>query len=291
MSEAQSRKKGLGKGLGALLPQAQSAPPPGQRTYFMAGIEEIRPNPWQPRKKVGSAAIEQLADSIRVNGIIQPLLVRRTAEGYELIAGERRWRAAQKAGLQEVPVVVKDTEPHLQLELALIENIQRKNLNPIEEAEAYRKLIEEFGLSQEEVARRVGKERSTVANFLRILRLPGSVQEKILEGLISLGQAKCLLGLEDSREQLDLARQIVERQLSVRELERILKKMTGAAPKKKTSAADQPEDWVKDLVRRFQTKIEVKKGKKGGRIEIHYRSEDELIRLVDLLMSPSGARL
>jgi ParB family chromosome partitioning protein len=291
MSEAQSRKKGLGKGLGALLPQAQSAPPPGQRTYFMAGIEEIRPNPWQPRKKVGSAAIEQLADSIRVNGIIQPLLVRRTAEGYELIAGERRWRAAQKAGLQEVPVVVKDTEPHLQLELALIENIQRKNLNPIEEAEAYSKLIEEFGLSQEEVARRVGKERSTVANFLRILRLPGSVQEKMLEGLISLGQAKCLLVLEDSREQLDLARQIVERQLSVRELERILKKMTGAAPKKKTSAADQPEDWVKDLVRRFQTKIEVKKGKKGGRIEIHYRSEDELIRLVDLLMSPSGARL
>jgi ParB family transcriptional regulator, chromosome partitioning protein len=291
MSEAQTRKKGLGKGLGALLPQAQPAPPPGQRTYLMAGIEEIRPNPWQPRKKVGSAAIEQLADSIRVNGIIQPLLVRKTPEGYELIAGERRWRAAQKAGLQEVPVVVKDTDPHLQLELALIENIQRKNLNPIEEAEAYRKLIEQFGLSQEEVARRVGKERSTVANFLRILRLPGSVQEKMLEGLISLGQAKCLLSFEDSREQIDLARQIVERQLSVRDLERIIKKMTGGTEKKKPPVVDPPEDWVKDLVRRFQTKIEVKKGKKGGRIEIHYRSEDELIRLVDLLMSPTGTRL
>jgi ParB family chromosome partitioning protein len=289
MSETQTRKKGLGKGLGALLPQAQPAPPAG-RTYFLAGIEEIRPNPWQPRKKVGAAAIEQLADSIRVNGIIQPLLVRKTSEGYELIAGERRWRAAQKAGLREVPVLVKETDPHLQLELALIENIQRKNLNPIEEAEAYRKLIDEFGLSQEEVARRVGKERSTVANFLRILRLPEAVQERILEGTISLGQAKCLLGFEDSQAQLDLASQIVEKQLSVRELERVIKKMAGGRPPKTLPAADQGEDWVKDLIRRLQTKIELKKGKKGGRIEIHFRTEEELIRLVDLLMA-SATRL
>jgi ParB family chromosome partitioning protein len=290
MSEVQTRKKGLGKGLGALLPQAQPFHPAGPRTYFMAGIEEIRPNPWQPRKKVGAAAIEQLADSIRVNGIIQPLLVRKTAEGYELIAGERRWRAAQKAGLREVPVVVKDTDPHHQLELALIENIQRKDLNPIEEAEAYRKLIEEFGLNQEEVARRVGKERSTVANFIRILKLAGPVQEKILEGVISLGQAKCLLSFEDSREQLDLALQIVEKQLSVREIERIIKKRAGMV-KKKTRAAAESEDWIRDLVRRYQTRIQLKKGKKGGRIEIHYRSEDELIRLVDLLMATSGTRL
>jgi ParB family chromosome partitioning protein len=291
MSEAQTRKKGLGKGLGALLPQAQSPAPAVQRTYLTVGIEEIRPNPWQPRKRVGAAAIEQLADSIRVNGIIQPLLVRKTEEGYELIAGERRWRAAQKAGLQEVPVVVKEAGPHLQLELALIENIQRQNLNPIEEAEAYRRLIEEFNLSQEEVARRVGKERSTVANCLRILRLPRPVQEKILEGVLSLGQAKCLLSLEDGGEQIELARQIVERHLSVRDLERIIKKMTQGVEKKKIRSLAGPEDWVKDLVRRYQTRIQDKKGKKGGRIEIHYRSEEELIRLVDLLLSTPASRL
>ncbi|MBI5583203.1 MAG: ParB/RepB/Spo0J family partition protein [Deltaproteobacteria bacterium] len=291
MGEAQTRKKGLGRGLGALLPQAQPPAPASQRTYFTVGIEEIRPNPWQPRKKVGAASIEQLADSIRVNGIIQPLVVRKTEEGYELIAGERRWRAAQKAGLREVPVVVKDTTPHLQLELALIENIQRQNLNPIEEAEAYRRLIEEFSLSQEEVARRVGKERSTVANCLRILRLPGPVQEMILEGAISLGQAKCLLSFEDSREQIDLARQIVERQLSVRDLERIIKKTSKGAEKKKVRPVEGAEDWVKELVRSYQTRIQVKTGKRGGRIEIHYRSEEELIRLVDLLLSKPASRL
>ena len=284
MSDEKSRKKGLGKGLGALIPQVEkplTAPP---RDFLLLGIEEIQPNPLQPRKRVGEAAIEQLADSIRQNGIIQPLLVKKTEGGYELIAGERRWRAAQKAGLHEVPVVVKETSAHHQLELALIENIQRQNLNPIEEAAAYQRLIEEFGLSQEEVGRRVGKDRSTITNFLRILRLPVSIQEKILDGAISLGQAKCLLSLESAPEQIALAQQIVDRQLSVRELEQIIKKSPPAREKKKTSIQEETDDWVKNLVRKYQTRVQVKKGKRGGRIEIHYRSEEELIRLVDLLM-------
>jgi ParB family transcriptional regulator, chromosome partitioning protein len=284
MVEAKQQKRGLGKGLGALIPQTQSAPEIKKRTFLLVGIEEIRPNPWQPRKKVGSAAIEQLADSIREHGIIQPLLVKPTDSGYELIAGERRWRAAQKAGLHEVPVVLKETDTHRQLELALIENIQRENLNPLEEAEAYRQLVEEFGLSQEGIGLKVGKDRSTIANLLRILKLPEGIREKMLEGHLSLGQAKCLLSLDSPREQVELAELIIKRGLSVRELEKIIKKRPPAAPRKNFPGDGREEDWVKPLIRQYQTKIQVRRGKKGGRIEIHFVSEEELIRLVELLM-------
>ena len=171
------KKKGLGRGFGALIPPAGPLKTE-KRNFFYAGIEEVLPNPYQPRKKVGEALIDQLAESIKEKGIIQPLLVRKTAEGYELIAGERRWRAAQRAGLTEVPVIVREVEPTAQLELALIENIQRKNLNALEEAEAYQRLIQEFDLSQEEVGRRVGKDRSSVANLLRLLKLPPGLRKR-----------------------------------------------------------------------------------------------------------------
>ena len=284
MVEAKQQKRGLGKGLGALIPQAQPAVEVSKRSFLLVGIEEIRPNPRQPRKKPGSAAIDQLAESIRLHGIIQPLLVKPTDQGYELIAGERRWRAAQKAGLYEVPVVIKETDSHRQLELALIENVQRENLNPLEEAEAYQQLLEEFGLSQEEIGQRVGKDRSTVANLLRILKLPYQIRDKILEGELSLGQAKCLLSLDSIKEQAEWADLIIKRRLSVRELEKMIKKPGKGLTKKGSPQEEGEEDWIRPLIRQYQTKIQVKRGKKGGRIEIHFPSEEELIRLVDLLM-------
>ena len=170
------------------------------------------------------------------------------------------------------------------MELALIENIQRQNLNPLEEAEAYQQLLEEFGLSQEEIGQRVGKDRSTIANLLRILKLPLQIREKMLEGHLSLGQAKCLLSLDSSQEQLELADLIIKRRLSVRELEKRIKKRGNGVVRKSSPSGEREEDWIKPLIRQYQTKIQVKRGKKGGRIEIHFLSEEELIRLVDLLM-------
>lgn len=278
-----SKKKGLGRGLGALIPTAET-PKAEKRQFFYVGIEEIRPNPYQPRKKVKEAAIDQLAESIKEKGIIQPLLVSKNSEGYELIAGERRWRAAQKAGLMEVPVVVRETDSNDRLELALIENIQRQDLNPIEEAEAYEKLIQEFGLSQEEVGRRVGKDRSSIANFLRLRKLPSQVQEKISEGALSFGHGKCLLGLESSQEQIVLAKTIIEKGLSVRELERLLQKKPKAIKGRPSSKESEDAGWVKDLVSKYQTRIKLKRKKKGGTLEIFFHTEEELIRIVDLLM-------
>lgn len=278
-----AKKKGLGRGLGALIPTAET-PKAEKRQFFYVGIEEIRPNPFQPRKRVGEAAIDQLAESIKEKGIIQPLLVSKNSEGYELIAGERRWRAAQKAGLMEVPVVVRETDPNDRLELALIENIQRQDLNPIEEAEAYEKLIQEFGLSQEEVGRRVGKDRSSIANFLRLRKLPSQVQDKISEGGLSFGHGKCLLGLDSSQEQIALAKTIIEKGLSVRELERLIGKKPKEAKGRLSFREPDDAGWVKDLVTKYQTRIKLKRKKKGGTLEIFFHTEEELIRIVDLLM-------
>jgi ParB family transcriptional regulator, chromosome partitioning protein len=278
------KKKGLGRGLGALIPSLEPQKTEN-RTYLFVGIEEVRPNPFQPRKKVKEAAIEELAESIKEKGIIQPLLVRKMSEGYELIAGERRWRAAQKAGLTEIPVLIREVEPTAQLELALIENIQRQNLNAMDEAEAYQRLIQEFNISQEDVARRVGKDRSSVANFLRLLRLSPNVQEKIAEGALSFGHAKCLLSLESALDQNKMAEEVVEKGLSVRELERMIQKKTRVPAKKGTPAPlIYEDDWVKDMVQKYKTRIKLKRKKKGGLLEIHFHSEEELIRIVDLLM-------
>jgi ParB family transcriptional regulator, chromosome partitioning protein len=278
------KKKGLGRGLGALIPSMEPKKNES-RSFLFVGIEEVKPNPFQPRKKVKEAAIEELAESIKEKGIIQPLLVRKVDDGYELIAGERRWRAAQKAGLTEIPVLIREAEPTSQLELALIENIQRQNLNAMEEAEAYQRLIQEFNISQEEVARRVGKERSSVANFLRLLKLSPWIQEKIAEGTLSFGHAKCLLSLESALDQNKMAEGVIEKGLSVRELERMIQKQ-GRTPTKKGSA-DAPifeDDWVKDMVQKYKTRIKLKRKKKGGLLEIYFHSEEDLIRIVDLMM-------
>lgn len=277
------KKKGLGRGLGALIPTVE-VPKTEKRTFFYVGIEEIRPNPFQPRKKVKEASIDQLAESIKEKGIIQPLLVSKNDDGYELIAGERRWRAAQRAGLTEVPVILREEEPVSRLELALIENIQRQDLNVMEEAEAYQRLVQEFGLSQEEVGRRVSKDRSSITNLLRLLKLPSWVREKISEGSLSFGHAKCLLSLESVLDQTNLAKIVIEKGISVRELERIIKK-TGTAPGKKgPPVVSREEDWVRDMIQKYKTRIKLKRKKKGGSLEIFYHSEEELIRIVDLMM-------
>ena len=277
------KKKGLGRGLGALIPSMESSKPEN-RTFLFVGIEEVRPNPFQPRKKVKDADIEQLAESIKEKGIIQPLLVRKAVDGYELIAGERRWRAAQKAGLSEIPVLIREAEPTSQLELALIENIQRENLNPMEEAGAYQRLIQEFNISQEEVGRRVGKDRSTIANFLRLLKLSPWIQEKIAEGALSFGHAKCLLSLESAQDQTKLAKEVVDKGISVRELERLIKKTGKVTGKKGLVAVSPEEDWIKEIIGKFKTRIKLKRKKRGGLLEIYFHSEEDLIRIVDLLM-------
>ncbi len=284
------KKRGLGRGLGALIPSSETGLS-DKRPYITVGIEEIRPNPFQPRKNIKESAIEQLAESIKERGIIQPLLVRRVGDGYEIIAGERRWRAAQKAGLMEIPVLVREADPPDRLELALIENIQRENLNPIEEAEAYYKLTNEFNLSQEEIGRKVGKDRSTVANLLRLLKLPPQIQKKIADGSLSLGHAKCLLGLDSGQDQIRLAELVLEKGLSVRGLENVIGKTKLIKKRgRKEEKADQTEDdyWLKGLLQRYQTKIKLKRKKKGGVLEIHFYSEEDLIRIVDLLM-PNGS--
>jgi ParB family transcriptional regulator, chromosome partitioning protein len=277
------KKKGLGRGLGALIPTIEN-PKTEKRGFFYLAIEEVVPNPFQPRKKVKDADIDKLAESIKQNGIIQPLLVKKKDGGYQLIAGERRWRAAQRAGLTEVPAVLREAEAISQLELALIENIQRRNLNPMEEAEAYQRLVQEFGVSQEEVARQVSKDRTSISNSLRLLKLPPRIQEQISEGVLSFGHAKCLLGLESVEEQMQLAQEVIDHGLSVRELERLIKRKATISAKERTRPVPCEEDWVKEVISKLKTRVRLKRKKKGGALEIYFYSDEDLIRIVDLLL-------
>lgn len=276
------KKTGLGKGMAALLPVVEEE----GRRYFSCPIEEVRPNKNQPRKTFAPDKLDELAASIREKGIIQPLVVRRKSDHYELIAGERRWRAAQKAGLREVPVVIQDVSEDTALEMALIENIQREDLNAVEEAEAYQALLDNFSLTQEELARRVGKDRSTVANSLRLLKLTPELKKDIVEERLAMGHARALLALE-SAEQLQQARdEIVRKNLTVREAESLIKRLkTGAGPKSKPKKIEvQMADLVERLQQRFMAKVAIRKGNKGGRVEIVYGSQDELTRIVELLL-------
>jgi ParB family chromosome partitioning protein len=281
-----AKRPALGKGIGALL---SSAAQDGRHKYFVCPVEELKPHHRQPRKTFDDVKMAELVASIREKGVIQPLVVRHAGDHYQIIAGERRWRAAQKAGLKDVPVVIQDVSEDWALEMALIENIQREDLNPIEEAEAYRHLMNSFDLSQEEVAKRVGRERPTVANALRLLRLPKDIQQDVIAGQLSMGHARALLSL-DSGVQIKQARdQVVRRQFSVRQTEALVKKLKGgtdkAAPRK--SRLD-PElaDLAARLQRSLGTKVSIlpqSRGGKGGRIEISYYSAAELDRLLELL--------
>lgn len=274
------KKTGLGKGMGALLSVVETE----RSSYFLCPIEEIRPNKSQPRKTFADDKLEELAASIKEKGIIQPLVVRRKADHYELIAGERRWRASQKAGLLQVPVVIQDVSEDTALEMALIENIQREDLNAVEEAEAYHALMERSTLSQEELAKRVGKERSTIANFLRLLKLPVEIKRDLAENRLSMGHARALLALE-SPELMKQARDAIYKGgLSVRGTESLVKKLKSAPVAKQTLLPD-PHlvDLQEQLKRHFKARVAIHQGNKGGKIEISYGSQAELTRLIELL--------
>jgi ParB family chromosome partitioning protein len=282
------KKRGLGRGLDALIEKAEPRP---EETVRTLPIDKLRPNRFQPRSRFDDAAIDDLAASIRAQGIVQPLVVTLEGDEYAIVAGERRWRAARKAGLEHVPVVVRQVADDRELlELALVENLQRSDLNPIEEAEAYAALQEKFGLSQEEVATRVGKARTTVTNALRLLRLPDEVLDLLREGRLTAGQARPLLGLQDADAQIQLADRAVRDGLSARDLEKLASPPREEAPKAKkperpvevhTAAAEER------LTRRLQTRVEIKRqGKEGqrGQLRIHFHSEEELMRLFDVLI-------
>ena len=273
------RKRGLGRGLDALIEK------PLQESVRTLPVASLRPNRFQPRTRFDEEAIAELTESVRTQGIIQPLVVTPEGEGWTIIAGERRWRAAQRAGLEEVPVVVREVADARELlELALVENLQRSDLNPLEEAEAYAALQEKFGLSQEEVAARVGKARTTVTNSLRLLRLPEEVRELLRDGKLTAGQARPLLALPGEEEQIRLAARAVREGLSARDLERL------AAPREpKPKKPDRPVEVhtaaaEEKLTRRLQTRVEIRRQGKGGHLRIFFHSEEELMRLYDVLI-------
>lgn len=274
-----TQKKVLGRGLGALIPHREQSPSAAGLANIP--LDQISPNPYQPRKVFNEASIEELTRSVREHGIVQPLIVTRSAEHkYTLIAGERRFRAAQRAGLRTVPAVVKElTQKGDSLQIALIENIQREDLNPIEEAIAYHQLHEEFGLTQEEISRRVGKERSTVANFLRLLKLPDAVKKLLAAGQLSMGHARALLAVESAKKQEALAERVVKRSLNVRQTEMLASAPKAAKPEKEKDVFTR--DAEEKLMRSLRTKVEIDRKRRGGVIHIRFASEDDLIRIFD----------
>ena len=282
-----TKRMALGKGLGALLPEFGQAE---LKTLLFCGIEEIIPNRSQPRKHFDESKIEELAWSIKEKGILEPLIVRRMDQGYELIVGERRWRAAQKAGLKEVPVIVKEAEGREALEISLIENIQREDLNPIEAAEAFKHLIEEFDISQEDLSKRIGKDRTTITNTLRLLRLPLEVRNQLLENRITPGHARAILSLENKEKQKELCALIIKKGLSVREAEAIAKRWSekpkkSIAPVKKRGDLESQLSSLQDSLRKYLgTKVLITPKDKKGKIEIEYYSHEDLERIVEAIL-------
>jgi ParB family chromosome partitioning protein len=289
------RKRGLGRGLDALIqrPEIPAAPADPEGAVRKLPVESLKPNRLQPRLRIDDDEIESLADSIRTQGLVQPLIVTVEADGsYSIVAGERRWRAARRAGLEEVPVVIRGLlDDRARLELALVENLQRSDLNALEEAQAYLALQEKFGLSQEEIATRVGKSRTTVTNALRLLKLPPEVRDLLRSGQLAAGQARPLLALGSRDEQIALAERAVRHGLSARQLERL----TAAPRARPRRQARQVEVHTaaaaEKLTRRLQTKVEIRRQGKGGQLRIHFHSEDELMRLYDLLMERGTAHV
>lgn len=279
------KKTALGKGLGALIPHVvpQAVPPP-DRTYFTCDVGRIRPNRYQPRRRFSEAELSELSRSITEQGVIQPLVVRENDDGYELIAGERRLRAAKMAGLTHVPVVVKRLPPTGLLEMSLVENIQRENLNPVEESDAYHQLLTEFGLSQEQVALRVGKSRPAVANFLRLRLLPEEIRTALAEGRFSMGHAKAVLGLPTHAKQIEVFRMVLARDLSVRETEILVNRLKEPAKEPEATEPGSEEIYfagvAEDLSRRLGTKVQIQRRGKRGRVMIEFYDDDDLDRLL-----------
>jgi ParB family chromosome partitioning protein len=279
------KRPALGRGLSALIPEspATAAPATAERALDI-DIDLLQPNRYQPRTQMDDERIEELARSIKSHGIIQPIVVRRVDQQYHIIAGERRWRAAQRAGLLKVPVVVRDVPEDRLLAVALIENIQRENLNPIEEAHAYRRLGDEFHLTQEQIAESVGKDRSSIANYVRLLRLPQEARANVASGALSMGHARALLALADEVSQLRVARDILARRLSVRETEALVKKAQEPAAPKEAPKADVHTRAAEEKLRlALGTRVRINRKGKGGRVEIEFANEDELQRIYELL--------
>ncbi len=282
-----AKKMALGKGIGALIPELEEV---GERGLLYCGIEEIRPNRSQPRKYFDESRLQELAESIKERGILEPLIVRKVAEGYELIVGERRWRAAQKAGLKEVPIIVKEAQDREVMELSLIENLQREDLNPIEEAEAYKRLIDEFNISHEELSARIGKDRTTITNTLRLLKLPAEIKTHILKNQITSGHARAILILESKEKQTKLCDLIIKKGLSVREAEVLAKRWSEKPPKvtseiKKIGDIDHQLKSLQDLLRDYLgTKVTIYHRGKRGRIEIEYYSNEDLERVIEAIL-------
>ena len=304
---AKTAKKGLGKGLGALLGGDFTEDPISEEKSQEKKVVEtkivevpkeiylklslIEPNKEQPRKEFDPEQLEELAESIRQYGVLQPIMVQKKGELYEIIAGERRWRAAKIAGLKEIPVIIREFDKQKKMEISLIENVQRSDLNPIEEARAYKQLIDEFALKQEEIAERVSKNRATIANSLRLLKLDPRIQELLIQGIISNGHARALLAIEDMEQQYAAAELIVKNGLSVREVEKLVKSLLKPAKEKQPKKEEKDLSFIfQDLEERMKsimgTKVMIhRKDKSKGRIEIEYYSEAELERLVELIES------
>ncbi len=292
-----AKKGGLGKGLNALIPPSTEENKKAEKVNaslisetdkeIMVNITKIEPNRTQPRKNFDEDALQELADSIKQFGVIQPLIVQDRKDHYEIIAGERRWRAAKKTGLKEVPVIIKNYTDQEIVEISIIENIQREDLNPIEEALAYKRLLEEFNLKQDQVAERVSKSRTAVTNSMRLLKLCDKVQQMIIDEMITTGHARAILSIEDPEEQYNLAQRIFDEKLSVREVEKIMKNI-GKPAKAKKPKDDQLEVIYQDIEEKLKQKLGTKvvissKGNGTGKMEIEFYTHDDLEKIVDML--------
>jgi len=283
-------RKALGKGINALIPDFETETPAGTTAEGMVEllVDEISPGETQPRKDFNDEKLKDLENSIRENGVIQPIVVQKRGEGFEIICGERRWRASRKAGLKKIPAIIREVSNTQSLKMALIENIHRQDLNPIEEAEAYKRLSHEFGMTQEVIARQVGKNRATVANYLRLLKLSRGFQDDLITGRLSMGHARAMLALETEREMEEVRREALRQNMSVRQIEfYIQKKKNPGRPKPQVNLANK-DIFIKDLEKEFQrhlgTKVEITPGKKGGKLVVLYYSIDDLNRIRDMIV-------
>jgi ParB family chromosome partitioning protein len=276
-----NNKRGLGRGLQALIPEIDEESAKGVESIK---ISDIEPNQFQPRKHFDDESLKELSDSIKEHGIIQPIIVRKNDFGYQIVAGERRWRAAKLAGLKEVPAIVKDFDDQKVMEIALIENLQREDLNPIDEAKAYKSLMEQFNLTQEEISKRVGKSRSSIANSIRLLNLDEEVQNMLMEGKITTGHAKVILALQDAEKQNMIAKKIVDKNLNVRDTENLIKEVTSSKKKKRKESDAYIKEIEDNFCRFFGTKVKIIHGKNRGKILIEYYGDEDLSRLAELII-------
>jgi ParB family chromosome partitioning protein len=276
--------KGLGRGLDALFTKVDVEK---EDVISEANVEELRPNPYQPRKHFDDQGIQELSDSIKQHGVVQPLIVRKSIRGYEVIAGERRLRAAKLALLEKVPIVIREFTDEQMMEIALVENLQREDLNPMEIATAYHKLMDRLTLTQEELSERVGKSRPHVTNFLRLLQLPMEIQSDVSRGTLSMGHARAILGVKDEQVQIQLATKAIKERASVRQLEEWIQRFQQQQPQKSKEVPKRLEPTIKryeDMLQQvFSTPVKIKQGRKKGKIEIEYYSDRELERLIELI--------